>query len=389
MADSILVHTSFPDLKLLSKGKVRDVYATSSPDALLFVATDRISAYDVVLKNVCAHSNPSAGPDYAGAERMFCLHPFLKTQGIPGKGKILTALSLFWFNKLSDVVPNHLITTDVDQMPEEVKKYKDILEGRSMLVRSAQVIPIEAIVRGYITGAIILLLSLAILILNISFLSQGGAWKEYKKSGTVHGIPLPEGLEESGKLPHPLFTPSTKAEQGAHDENIHPDQGIQFFFSRYLSNGSFSNVSLTLFPNFLPAAELIGADLAGRIGRISLDLYSRAAEFASTRGIILADTKFEFGLVPSSPHSSSEERHLILIDEVLTPDSSRYWPAASYEPGKSQASFDKQYLRDWMVSEGFKTGLEDGKDGEGWFISDAVVQGTATRYAEALHHLTS
>ncbi|KAF9513782.1 hypothetical protein BS47DRAFT_1372431 [Hydnum rufescens UP504] len=276
-----IVHTSFPDLKLLSQGKVRDVYATSSPDALLFVVTDRISAYDVILKN-----------------------------GIPGKGKVLTALSLFWFDKLSDLVPNHFITADVDQMPEEVKKYKDVLQGRSMLVRKAQVIPIEAIVRGY----------------------------------------LAEGLKESDKLPQPLFTPSTKAEQGAHDENIHPDRAV----------------------------EIIGPELVGQITSVALELYTRAAAFAATRGVILADTKFEFGLTK-----------LILIDEVLTPDSSRYWPAASYEPGRSQPSYDKQYLRDWMVSEGFNSGLEDGKDGQGWIISDEVVQGTADRYTEALHRLTS
>jgi len=173
------------------------------------------------------------------------------------------------------------------------------------------------------------------------------------------GSPFRRGLRNPDKLPQPLFTPSTKAEQGAHDENIHPDRAV----------------------------EIIGPELVGQITSIALELYTRAAAFAATRGVILADTKFEFGLAPALPQSSNTE--LILIDEVLTPDSSRYWPAAWYNPGKSQPSYDKQYLRDWMVSEGFKSGLEDGKDGQGWIISDEVVQGTADRYTEALHQLTS
>lgn len=294
--------TNFESLKLISRGKVRDIYATSDPNALLFVATDRISAYDVILNN-----------------------------GIPNKGRILTQLSLFWFEKLREIIPNHLITTDVDQMPDDVKAYRDQLEGRSMLVRRAEVIPLEAIVRGYITGS---------------------AWSEYKKSGTVHGISLPAGLVESSKLPEPLFTPSTKAEQGAHDENIHPDQ----------------------------ARKLIGSDLYEEVSQAALKLYSAAAAHAAERGIILADTKFEFGLV--EPSAEGGKKELILIDEVLTPDSSRYWPAEGYEPGKSQPSFDKQYLRDWLVSKGFKKGLESGLDGNGWTIDAEVVEGTQKRYEE-------
>ncbi|KAG9049821.1 Bifunctional purine biosynthetic protein ade1 [Tulasnella sp. UAMH 9824] len=293
-----ITSTNFESLKLISRGKVRDIYATSDPNALLFVATDRISAYDVILNN-----------------------------GIPNKGRILTQLSLFWFEKLANIIPNHLITADIDQMPDDVKAYKDQLKGRSMLVRRAQVIPLEAIVRG-------------------------SAWSEYKKSGTVHGINLPAGLIESSKLPEPLFTPSTKAEQGAHDENIHPDQ----------------------------ARELIGSDLYEEVSQAALKLYSAAAAHAAERGIILADTKFEFGLV--EPSVEGGKKVLILIDEVLTPDSSRYWPAEGYEPGKSQPSFDKQYLRDWLVSKGFKKGLESGLDGNGWTIDADVVEGTQKRYEE-------
>ncbi|CUA73767.1 phosphoribosylaminoimidazole-succinocarboxamide synthase [Rhizoctonia solani] len=293
-------------LTFLSQGKVRDIYSTSDPSALLFVATDRISAYDVILKN-----------------------------GVPGKGVILSQLALFWFKRLEKIIPNHLITENVDQMPPEVAQYKDILNGRTMLVKKAQVVPLEAIVRGYITGS---------------------AWSEYKRSGTVHGIRLPEGLVESQKLPEPLFTPSTKAEQGQHDENIHPDR----------------------------AAEIIGKELCDKIASISIKIYKEAAEYAASRGVILADTKLEFGLV-QEPES---EPRLILIDEVLTPDSSRYWPASEYKLGQSQPSFDKQYLRDWLTAEGFKKGLENGKDGQGWTMTDDVVEGTRKRYQEALDLLT-
>ncbi|KAN0113875.1 phosphoribosylaminoimidazole-succinocarboxamide synthase [Russula decolorans] len=296
MAPAVLINSNIPNLKLLSKGKVRDIYATSSPEYLLFVASDRISAYDVILKN-----------------------------GIPDKGRVLTELSLFWFDKLRSIVPNHVVTSRIEELPEELHKYREQLEGRSILVKKAEVIPLEAIVRGYITGS---------------------AWAEYKKTRMVHGIPLPDGLQESQKLSTPLFTPSTKAEQGAHDENISPEQ----------------------------AAALIGQDLYDRVSHIALKLYTAAAEHAATRGLIIADTKFEFGLVGGE---------LILIDEALTPDSSRYWPLEGYTPGRSQPSFDKQYLRDWLTSQGFRKGLEDGPDGQGWTMSEEIVQGTQERYLNA------
>ncbi|KAF8326473.1 phosphoribosylaminoimidazole-succinocarboxamide synthase [Amanita rubescens] len=290
-----LITSHLPDLTLLSTGKVRDIYQSSRSDSLLFVASDRISAYDVILKN-----------------------------GIPDKGKLLTKISLFWFDILKDVIPNHLITADIDEMPEEVHKYRDQLEGRAMLVKKAKVIPIEAI---------------------------------------AHGIHLPEGLVESQKLSEPIFTPSTKAEPGKHDENISPEQ----------------------------AAQLIGQDLYDQISSTALQLYRIASEHALERGVILADTKFEFGLLPAPPGDPDGHEQLILIDEVLTPDSSRYWPLASYSPGKSQPSFDKQYVRDWLVKSGFRKGLESGpesQEGQGWKVDDEVVKGTRERYAEAVELLT-
>ncbi|KAJ7129257.1 phosphoribosylaminoimidazole-succinocarboxamide synthase [Mycena epipterygia] len=307
-----LTHSDLPKLTLLSKGKVRDIYATSDPDKLLFVASDRISAYDVILKN-----------------------------GIPLKGKLLTEISLFWFKKLAHIIPNHFITSDIDEMPIEVREYKDQLEGRAMLVKKAQVVPLEAIVRGYLTGS---------------------AWSEYKKSGTVHGISLPAGLIESQQLPEPLFTPSTKAEQGLHDENISPEK----------------------------AAALIGEELYAKISAAALALYSSAFAHAHSKGIILADTKFEFGLFPQSPDPSSTQE-LLLIDELLTPDSSRYWPLQGYAAGRSQPSFDKQYLRDWLVGTGFRKGLEAGPEGttDGWLIEDKVVEGTQQRYQEVVAMLTN
>ncbi|KAF8586455.1 SAICAR synthetase [Ramaria rubella] len=305
---SALLETSFPSLTLVSKGKVRDIYATSNPSTLLFVATDRISAYDVVLRN-----------------------------GIPEKGKLLNKISAFWFEKLRDVVANHVITTAVDSMPEDVRRYKSELQGRSMLVKNASVVPIEAIVRGYLTGS---------------------AWTEYSKTKTVHGIALPDGLVESQQLPEPLFTPSTKAPQGEHDENIHPDT----------------------------AAKLIGPELYAEISSISLKLYAEASRHVGSRGLILVDTKFEFGITTDA----SNKRELLLIDELLTPDSSRYWPKDGYKPGIPQPSFDKQYLRDWLKSAGFKKGLESGpvgKEGEGWVIEHSVVEGTRRRYQEVVELL--
>ncbi|KAH7886138.1 hypothetical protein F5I97DRAFT_1928010 [Phlebopus sp. FC_14] len=301
----VLLTTNLPDLTLISRGKVRDIYNTSSSDHLLFVATDRISVYDVILKN-----------------------------GIPDKGKLLTNISQFWFNKLRDIVPNHLVTANIDEMPEEVKQYSAQLEGRTMLVKKARVIPIEAIVRGYLTGS---------------------AWAEYKNSCTVHGIPLPKDMVESQQLPQPLLTPSTKAEQGAHDENISPQM----------------------------AAQLIGPELYSRIAEVSLKIYTTAAEYARSRGLILADTKFEFGLVPSETGVAEEE--LIIVDEVLTPDSSRYWPLAQYSPGGPQPSFDKQYVRDCLTAAGYRKGFESGPggNGEGWSIDEGVIEGTRKRYMEA------
>ncbi|KAF8140615.1 hypothetical protein EV363DRAFT_1312928 [Boletus edulis] len=302
MAPALLT-TDLPDLTLVSRGKVRDIYTTSFDDRLLFVATDRISVYDVILKD-----------------------------GIPEKGTLLTSISLFWFRKLHHIVPNHLITVDIDEMPEEVKQYRDQLEGRTMLVKKAKVIPIETIVRGYLTGS---------------------AWVEYKKSGTMHGMPLREGMMESEKLDEPVVTPSTKAEQGAHDENISPER----------------------------AARLIGEELYARVARIALEVYKTAAAYALSCGLILADTKFEFGLVPSS--NGSEE--LILVDEVLTPDSSRYWPLAGYTPGRPQPSFDKQYVRDYLTSVGYRKGFESGPNGngEGWGISETTIAETQAKYRTA------
>ncbi|KAF8202366.1 hypothetical protein BJ912DRAFT_842799 [Pholiota molesta] len=315
-----LINSDLPELTLISRGKVRDIYSTSSLDHLLFVASDRISAYDVILQN-----------------------------GIPDKGKLLTQISLFWFRKLGHIIPNHFVTANIDEMPEEVRKYKDQLDGRAMLVKKAEVVPLEAIVRGYLAASC------------LNFLikpSQGSAWSEYKKSGTVHGIPMPEGLLEGQKLSQPIFTPSTKAEQGAHDENISPEQ----------------------------AAKLVGQELYNQISTAALKLYTTASDYALTRGLILADTKFEFGLV-----SEGSEKKLILIDELLTMDSSRYWPLDEYKPGGAQPSFDKQYLRDWLVSVGFRKGLESGppgKEGEGWVIDENIVKGTKQRYAEAVDLLT-
>ncbi|KAJ2927339.1 hypothetical protein H1R20_g9757, partial [Candolleomyces eurysporus] len=327
---SALIDSNLPALTLISKGKVRDIYSTSSPDHLLFVASDRISAYDVILRN-----------------------------GIPGKGKLLTHISLFWFNKLADIIPNHFVTADVDQMPKEVLQYKDQLEGRTMLVRKAEVVQLEAIVRGYVTGQFI---DFFVPLVYIEWTFRpGSAWAEYKKTKTIHGISIEEDLVESQKLPKPLFTPSTKAEQGAHDENISPEK----------------------------AAQVIGQELYDQISEVSIKLYTTAAEYALSRGVILADTKFEFGLIPSASGSGKD---LILVDEVLTPDSSRYWPLSEYVPGKSQPSFDKQYLRDWLVGAGFRKGLEsgpEGKEGEGWVIDEKVVEGTKNRYEEAVNLLTS
>lgn len=285
-------------LKKIASGKVREIYEIDST-TLLFVATDRISAYDVILTN-----------------------------GIPGKGALLTQLSGMWFDLIQTKLPDlktHLISLDLPATLSVPDGAKAQLKGRSMLVRRYEILPIEAIVRGYITGS---------------------AWSEYTKSGTVNGMPLPQGLRESQKLQQAIWTPSTKAEAGAHDENISKER----------------------------AAEIIGADRAEKVEEISLRLYELARAYAEERGIIIADTKFEFGW-------DAESKEVVLVDEVLTPDSSRFWPKDEYAVGKGQNSFDKQYLRDWLTKEGLK-----GK--EGVSMPQEVVEGTKRKYAEAYEKLT-
>ncbi|MGB9762193.1 MAG: phosphoribosylaminoimidazolesuccinocarboxamide synthase [Caldimicrobium thiodismutans] len=288
-----LFETNLSTVPLLHRGKVRDIYDLG--DFLLIVATDRISAFDVVLPTP-----------------------------IPDKGKILTLMTLFWLDFLKDLIENHLVTADVEKYPEVLKPYKDLLKNRSMLVKKAKVLPVECIVRGYITGS---------------------AWKEYQERGEVCGIKLPEGLKECAKLPEPIFTPSTKAELGKHDINL----------------------------TFEEMKKLIGEELSERVKEISLKLYSMASAYAEKRGIIIADTKFEFGLY---------EDRLILVDEVLTPDSSRFWPKEEYEPGKSQKSFDKQFIRDWLKNSGWKEGTPPPP------IPEDIVFKTREKYLEALKRLT-
>ena len=275
-----------------SRGKVRDIY--DAGENLLMVATDRISAFDFIL------------PDE-----------------IPFKGEVLNRISAFWFDKFADIVPNHLVSIDPADFPEEFAEYRDYLAGRAMLVKKAQTIPIECIVRGYLTGS---------------------GKKTYDENGTVCGIQLPEGLTEASKLPEPLFTPSTKAEIGDHDENI----------------------------SFERCCEIVGEDIAAQIRDLSLKIYKAAAEYAATRGIIIADTKFEFGVIDGK---------VTLIDECLTPDSSRFWPAASYEEGKIQPSYDKQFVRNWLKANWDMTG-------ETPHLPAEVIDGTSERYREAFHIIT-
>ncbi len=275
-----------------SRGKVRDIY--DAGENLLMVATDRISAFDFIL------------PDE-----------------IPFKGEVLNRISAFWFDKFADIVPNHLVSIDPADFPEEFAEYRDYLAGRAMLVKKAQTIPIECIVRGYLTGS---------------------GKKSYDENGTVCGIQLPEGLTEASKLPEPLFTPSTKAEIGDHDENI----------------------------SFERCCEIVGEDIATQIRDLSLKIYKAAAEYAATRGIIIADTKFEFGVIDGK---------VTLIDECLTPDSSRFWPAASYEEGKIQPSYDKQFVRNWLKANWDMTG-------ETPHLPAEVIDGTSERYREAFQIIT-
>lgn len=275
-----------------SRGKVRDIY--DAGENLLMVATDRISAFDFIL------------PDE-----------------IPFKGEVLNRISAFWFDKFADIVPNHLVSIDPADFPEEFAEYRDYLAGRAMLVKKAQTIPIECIVRGYLTGS---------------------GKKTYDENGTVCGIQLPEGLTEASKLPEPLFTPSTKAEIGDHDENI----------------------------SFERCCEIVGEDIATQIRDLSLKIYKAAAEYAATRGIIIADTKFEFGVIDGK---------VTLIDECLTPDSSRFWPAASYEEGKIQPSYDKQFVRNWLKANWDMTG-------ETPHLPAEVIDGTSECYREAFQIIT-
>lgn len=289
----VITHTNCPELTLLNRGKVRDIYDLG--EHLLIVTTDRISAFDVIMN-----------------------------EGIPRKGYVLTQISRFWFEQMTDLIPNHLVSTDIKDFPAITHQYRDQLEGRSMLTRKAQPLPIECIVRGYLSGS---------------------GWKEYQKLGSVCSIPLPTGLVESDKLPKTLFTPSTKAELGEHDENISFDQ----------------------------AADLCGRETAEQVRDISIAIYERARSVADGKGIIIADTKFEFGL-----HNGK----LMWIDEALTPDSSRFWPKDRYTPGCAQPSFDKQFLRDYLET------LDWGKKAPPPKLPEEIVRKTGEKYLEALARLT-
>jgi phosphoribosylaminoimidazole-succinocarboxamide synthase len=288
-----LLDTHLDGLSLVRRGKVRDVYAAG--DALILVATDRISAFDYVLGS-----------------------------GIPDKGRVLNQLSAFWFDRTRRIVPNHLITTDVAGYPAEARSFARQLEGRSMLCRRTTPLPVECVARGYISGS---------------------GWKDYKATGEVCGIPLPKGLRESDRLPEPLFTPATKAESG-HDENISERE----------------------------AANVVGVELLARLKTLTLALYAHGVAHAESKGIILADTKFEFGLTDTG--------ELLLIDEVMTPDSSRYWPKETYNPGGPQPSFDKQYVRDWLES------IKWNKQPPVPSLPDDVIRNTRAKYLDAYRRLT-
>jgi len=287
-----ILETQMPELTLMARGKVRDIYDLD--DKLLLVATDRLSAFDVVL------------PD-----------------PIPDKGRVLNQISIFWFSQMASLLPNHLISAEVKDFPEICGQYADILKDRSMLVKKTTPLPIECIVRGYISGS---------------------GWKDYRQTGGICGIELPSGLQESDRLPEPIFTPSTKAEAGEHDANI----------------------------DFEAAAALIGGDLAEKIKSLSLAIYKRGADLAAKKGIIIADTKFEFGKI-------GEE--IFLIDEVLTPDSSRFWPKANYTPGGPQQSFDKQFVRDYLISINWNQCPPAPK------LPEKVIEHTRQKYLEALNQL--
>ena len=293
MGSEILQRSDFEGLSLVKRGKVRDVYEIEGK--LLIVASDRMSAFDVVMEDP-----------------------------IPDKGKILTQISLFWFRQLESLVENHVISSDPSEYPEACRKYTDQLKGRSMLVRKANPLPVECIARGYISGS---------------------GWQEYLAHRSVCSIPLPEGLKESEKLKEPLFTPSTKAAEGLHDENI----------------------------SFEKAVELLGRDVADEVKRLTLQIYEFGRNLAAEKGIIVADTKFEFGF---------EGERLILIDEVLTPDSSRFWPMDAYAPGGAQKSFDKQFLRDYLIQ------IKWPKEPPPPRLPSEIIQKTRDKYVEALERLT-
>ncbi len=298
--EGVVRQTRLGDLKLYKRGKVRDVYELSASESgresmLLIVASDRISAFDVVMDDP-----------------------------IPDKGKILTKMSLFWFKQMEDIVKNHVIASDPRDYPEICHQYEDQLRDRSMLVKKAKPLPVECIVRGYLAGS---------------------GWKDYKETGMICGIRLPEGMKESQELPDPIFTPSTKAEGGLHDQNI----------------------------SFEEAAKLVGRDTAEAIRDLSLKIYEKGRRYAAERGIIIADTKFEFGFVDGA---------LVLIDEILTPDSSRFWPADEYQPGRSQKSFDKQFLRDYLLSIKWPKKPPPPK------LPPDIINKTREKYMEALARLT-
>lgn len=282
-----VLKTEFADMKLIARGKVRDIY--DFDDKMLIVTTDRLSAFDVILPN-----------------------------GVPGKGKILTEIALFWFEQTKDIVRNHIITADIDEMPEVCQKYRDQLEGRSMLVHKCQPFPVECVARGYITGS---------------------GWKDYQQTGAVCGIKLPEGLVDSERMPETLFTPATKAEVGDHDENI----------------------------SFEKMVEIIGEEKANKLKDLTIKIYETARDIALTKGIIIADTKFEFGEL---------DGEIILIDEVLTPDSSRFWFKDKYEPGKPQQSMDKQVVRNYLET------LDWDKTAPGPVLPDEIVEKTTAVYRQ-------
>lgn len=286
--------TDLKDLKLAGRGKVRDIYDLG--DSLLIIASDRLSAFDVVLPNP-----------------------------IPRKGEVLTQISIYWFDQLKDIIGNHLITADVSKYPASCQKYAADLEGRSMLVKKAKPLPVECIVRGYISGS---------------------GWKDYKATGMISGIKLPEGMKESQKLPEPIFTPSTKEEAGKHDQTI----------------------------DFEKTKDLIGKETAEKVKNVAIALYKKASEIADKKGIIIADTKFEFGFFGND---------LILIDEALTPDSSRFWPKDDYEIGRGQKSFDKQYVRDYLLS------IKWDQKPPAPQLPEEVIKRTSEKYAEALKKLTA